>query len=120
MWVVEVQTYDWDTNEEYWYYYPYVEHSDAVKRRNEVESRDTNNGWIQYTANIVLYQQDTLVTLPYYYTSNTEILNYQRMRYNLGAGWAFAFPSVQLIRNNPEDTDETPKGIYYHTETAAL
>ena len=58
-------------------------------------------------------------TFPYYYSTKLEPLTYQRMRNNLGAGWSFGFPSIQIIRDDL-NSDNEENGIYFHTGTGSV
>ena len=49
-----------------------------------------------------------------YANNYTDKYDYNKTRYNLGAGWAFAFPSVQVEVINGSQT------IYFHDGTGAV
>ncbi len=94
--------------------YPYFDSTEAERRKREILTRDTNDGVYDYSAEITQRNAGDKVTVNYYYTSELSAVSYARERSNLGAGWSWAFPSVQAIKDNPDDEDEIPKGIYYH------
>jgi len=94
--------------------YPYISEHEAILRKQEIETRDTNNGLYSYTADVVQSTEGQEVTVNYYYTSEISQTSYSNMRNNLGAGWSWSFPSVQVIKDDYTDEDEIPKAIFYH------
>ena len=112
--VVEETVWDNLENETYTYQYPYYDYNKALKRKNEIETRDTGNGRFIYTASIETYEADDEVTLDYYYTSEIASSSYTTQRSNLGAGWSWSFPSVQTVKENYSNANEIPSAIYYH------
>jgi len=84
---------------------------------------DAADVYIYYRDNVVncipvrIYEQTSIT----YYTDYTittknypDKYSYYKTRYNLGAGWSFSFPSVQLEDYNGQ------KYMYYHDETGAV
>lgn len=112
--VVVENIYDSYENQTYTYQYPYYDNNKAYKRKQEIESRDTDNGRFIYTASIETYEADDEVTLDYYYTSEIASSSYTTQRSNLGAGWSWSFPSVQTVKENYNDVNEIPAAMYYH------
>lgn len=103
-----------ETNDVSTYKYPYTSSSEANLRIEEIESRDTCDGLYRYDATKEACEEGDLVTVDYYYTSDLTSSSYQRTRNDLGAGWSWSFPSLQILKNNYEDINEKPKSIYYH------
>lgn len=112
--VVTESVYNKETAETSTYQYPCATESEAKLRKEEIESRDTDGGNFIYSASYSKCSEGDEVYVPYYYTSEITATSYQRERYNLGAGWSWSFPSVQIIKDNYDDTAEIPKGLYYH------
>lgn len=84
---------------------------------------DALNVYYYYMNNVtnVYYatiQEQTTITYYTNYTITTknypDKYNYYKTRYNLGAGWSFAFPSVELEDYNGQ------KYMYYHDGTGAV
>ena len=96
------------------YQYPYLNEDEALLRIEEIESRDTCDGLYNYYADLLRSNEGDEITVNYYYTSELNQTSYSNMKSNLGAGWSWGFPSVQVIKDNYYDVDEIPKGIYYH------
>ena len=111
--VVEEDVYNFDTGQTSVYYYPYETYSDALLRKEEIESRDNCNGLYRYEAYIYTSSEGETITLDYYYKSEINSTSYQHMRNNLGAGWSWSFPSVQIVKEDYESLD-MPTAIYYH------
>ena len=121
--LVTVETYDNYLNETYYEYFPYLDGSAAARKQYEVETLqylDEHYNRFNVNVSVDLVTQNTTKTIPYYFTSEYSKYSYQRYRYDLGAGWGFSFPSVQIIRNNMNSDIETPKGLYFHTGTGAV
>lgn len=100
----EVSTYD----------YFYLSQKQANKRKEEIETRDTNNNLFDYDATVTRKAAGETVAVDYYYTSEITSTSYSRKRNNLGAGWSWGFPSVEVIKDNYNDITEAAKAIYYH------
>lgn len=113
--IVEATIFDHDADTVETEYYVYSDYDNADIRRNEIETRDSINGRYSYMAGIERCNEERIVDLGYCYSSNSELVNYQRSRCDLGVGWSWAFPSLQLVRNDQWNFLETPKGIYFHT-----
>ncbi|MBP3360063.1 MAG: RHS repeat protein, partial [Clostridia bacterium] len=116
MYVVTESVHNTETYQTTTYQYPYVKQDEAELRIEEIKSRDTCNGLYIYNADWNLSKEGDLITLDYYYTSDITATSYQRMRNNLGAGWSWSFPSVQVVKENYNDYDEfeLPEAMYYH------
>ncbi len=111
--VVVEEAHNFDTGQTSTYYYPYEEWADASLRIEEIESRDTCNGLYMYDAWYYTSNEGDTITLDYYYKSEINSTSYQHMRNNLGAGWSWSFPSVQVIKDDYMSED-MPKALYYH------
>ena len=111
--VVVEEAHNFETNQTSTYYYPYKEWADASLRIQEIESRDTCNGLYMYDAWYYTSSENETITLDYYYKSEINSTSYQHMRNNLGAGWSWSFPSVQVIKDNYTSSD-MPQALYYH------
>ena len=103
-----------ETNESDTYNYFYLSQNQANKRKDEIETRDTNNGLYNYSAEVSRKGAGEIVRVDYYYTSELTGTSYSRARSNLGAGWTWSFPSVEVIKDNPMDENEIADAIYYH------
>ena len=122
-WYVKAIIYDNTLHQEYIEYYPFWDYSEAEKKRYELVKLDQmediyNRFSVNPTVEMAYY--DMTVEIPYYYSSNLDKLNYQRYRYNVGTGWSFNFPSVQIVRNNMNSQIETPIALYFHAGNGAV
>lgn len=79
-----------------------------------VDIHDTNNNLFDYDATVTRKAAGETVAVDYYYTSEITSTSYSRKRNNLGAGWSWGFPSVEVIKDNYNDITEVAKAIYYH------
>ncbi len=114
MYIVSENVYDSYYGTTYTYQYVYEDYDEASVRRSEILTRDNCYG--RYTFDVEISEAETsgTVTVDYIYTSELNSTSYQRMRNNIGAGWSWSFPSVQVIKDNYLDTEEIPSGLYYH------
>lgn len=94
---------------------PYSSASTAISSAESFiasTSSDLNNIYFDYTVSYVstttYYTSYTITT-----TNKTERYNYLRSRYDLGAGWSFAFPSVQIENRNGSQY------LFFHDGTGA-
>ena len=118
--IVEATIFDHDADTVETEYYVYSDYDNADIRKNEIETRDSINGRYSYMAGIERCNEERIIDLGYCYSSNSELVNYQRSRCDLGVGWSWAFPSLQLVRNDQWNFLETPKGIYFHTGNGSV
>jgi RHS repeat-associated protein len=115
--LVTVEVYDNVIHQTYYEYYGFLDNAEAqrkvysVTKLNELEDLDNR---FNVNATISDVTQYKVVTNQYMFTAEIEKLNYQRMRYNLGAGWAFSFPSVQVIRNDMNSEIAPILAVYFH------
>ncbi|MBO5369074.1 MAG: RHS repeat protein, partial [Clostridia bacterium] len=86
----------------------------AILRKREIESRNTYGGLYEYEATVDEVDTETTIAVNYHYASELTSMNYHQTRSNLGIGWSWAFPSVQVIKNDYNNVNEEPKAIYYH------
>ena len=93
--------------------YPCENYDDASRRQDEILSRNDYDNIYYYEAEMTACSGGERVTV-INYSSDISSASYYSVRSNLGAGWSWGFPSVQMIKDDYNDALEEPEAIYFH------